>query len=512
MRTQRVVVIGAGIGGLVAALELASLGLAVTVVERAATPGGKLRQVNVDGQQLDAGPTVFTMRWVFDEILAGVNASLADYLDLQPVDVLARHAWSVRERLDLFADTARAADAIGALAGPAEAKRYRSFCAQARRIYQTLERPFICAARPGLPGLVRNVGIRNLDDLWHIQPFATMWQALSAHFHDPRLRQLFGRYATYCGSSPYAAPATLMLIAHVEQQGVWLVRGGMYRIAQVLTELAAARGAQFRYAEEASGVLVAHGRAAGVLLATGERLDADAVVVNADTAAIASGRLGSAIASAVRPTPRARRSLSAITWALVARTHGFPLVRHCVFFSQNYAAEFDDLFKHRRLPRQPTVYVCAQDRTDTEAATGGPERMLCLVNAPAGGDAPATDRAEIERCERSAFELLERCGLHVQRRPEATVITTPRDFERLFPATGGALYGPATHGWRATFRRPGPRCHIPGLYLAGGSTHPGPGVPMAALSGRQAAASLLADLASTSRSAMVAMPGGTSTR
>jgi 1-hydroxycarotenoid 3,4-desaturase len=125
------------------------------------------------------------------------------------------------------------------------------------------------------------------------------------------------------------------------------------------------------------------------------------------------------------------------------------------------------------------------------------ERLLCLVNAPPIGDTHQFTTAEIQQCERNTFERLERCGLRVLRDPQATCVTTPSDFNRLFPATGGALYGPASHGWRSSFTRPGSRSRIPGLYLAGGSTHPGPGVPMAALSGRLAAASLRADYGST---------------
>lgn len=506
------VVIGAGVGGLVAALELARRGVAVTVLERASQPGGKMREVEVGQVRLDAGPTVFTMRWVFEEIFAAAGSALSAHLRLQPVDVLARHAWSRDERLDLYADTARSAAAIAAFANPAEARRYLDFCARARAVYQSLEGPFIRSSRPSPLALVQRFGLARLGDLWRISPFATLWGALGEHFHDARLRQLFARYATYCGSSPFLAPATLMLVAHVEQDGVWLVEGGMHRVAVALATLAERRGATFRYGAEATEILAPRGRAVGVRLATGETLAADAVVVNADVAALASGCFGGAVSRAVTAAPRSARSLSAVTWSMQAETEGFPLLRHTVFFSDHYAAEFDDIFRRSRLPASPTVYVCAQDRDDRDGAPPrGPERLLCLVNAPPTGDTHPFDAAEIEQCAEQTFRQLERCGLRVHRRPETTVMTTPAQFERLFPATGGALYGRASHGWRASFSRPGATSRLPGLYLSGGSVHPGPGVPMAALSGRVAASMVLADLGSMRRSHPVVTAGGTST-
>jgi len=510
--TDRVAVIGAGIGGLVAAVELAARGLEVVVFERAPAPGGKMRVVRVGESGLDAGPTVLTMRWVFDEIFAEAGACLDASVSLRPAEILARHAWSEEERLDLHADVERTADEVGRLAGPAEAGRYRRFCERARRVYETLEGPFLRADRPSVAGLAREVGLHRLGDLWRIRPFATLWRALGQELRDPRLRQLFGRYATYVGSSPFRAPATLMLVAHVEQAGVWLVEGGMHRIAVALERLATGHGARFRYGTAVVDLSLSRGRVDGVVLQTGERVAADAVVSNADVATLESGGLGAAAARAVPPLPPASRSLSAVTWALVAETEGLPLLRHTVFFSRDYAAEFEDLFRRQRLPAEPTVYVCAQDREARDGpAPSGPERLLCLVNAPATGDLRPFDASEVERCEKRAFGLLERCGLRVRPTREPPVVTTPAGFEQLFPGTGGALYGAASHGWRAAFRRPGARSALPGLHLAGGSTHPGAGVPMAALSGRRAARAVLADLASTSRSRGTATSGGTST-
>ena len=512
MSAPRVAIVGAGLAGLAAALDLAVGGARVVVFEREAQAGGKMRQIDVGGAQIDAGPTVFTLRQVFEELFSAAGASLEELVPMTRADIIARHAWNERDRLDLVADWHRNMDAIGAFAGRRDALNYARFAQDARRIFQTLNDTFMRAQRPGLLELIRRAGWRGLPDLLHIKPFQTLWRALGSYFRDPRLRQLFARYSTYCGSSPFAAPATLMLIAHVEQEGVWLIAPGMQRLASAMTELARRQGVEFRFGTEVEAVLTRSGRSSGVQLTSGEFVPTDAVIVNADYGAIASGLLGEDIALTVPLPSRRQRSLSAVTWALVARTSGFPLVRHSVFFSHDYAAEFEQIFRQRQLPTSPTVYVCAQDRQASDGTTvSGPERLLCLVNAPASGDSNTFGPAEIDQCEQRTFSLLERYGLTVERQRNDTVITTPAQFERLYPGTGGGLYGQANHGWQATFRRPGARTHLPGLYLAGGSVHPGPGVPMAALSGRLAAASLLADLSSTRRSTRKATRGGTST-
>jgi 1-hydroxycarotenoid 3,4-desaturase len=502
---RHVAVIGAGIGGLAASIALATEGVQVTLLERAETPGGKMRQVRVGEARIDAGPTVLTMQRVFEELFEAAGETLSDHVTLEPVTILARHAWSDNERFDLHANRALSADAIARFAGPAEARGYLDFSDRAARIWQTLEPSFIRAQRPTVAGLTARAGPRQLAG---ISPFTTMARALAQHFNDPRLRQLFGRYATYCGSSPYASPATLMLVAHLESQGVWRVQGGMHALAAALAALAARLGVTVRTNARVETIETIRGRAAGVTLAGGERIEADAVICNADANAVATGRFG-ALGGAVPPTQPGARSLSALTWAVHTRPSGFPLLHHNVFFGTDSRREFEQL-ADGRLPESPTIYICAQDRADAPRDAGD-ERLLVLVNAPATGDRHPPDELEIARCRDRTIQRLHQCGLSLDLPPERTVKTGPIDWERLFPATGGALYGANAHGWMATFRRPGARTRLPGLYLAGGSTHPGPGVPMAALSGRLAASALMEDLASTRPSHRTAISGGTST-
>jgi 1-hydroxycarotenoid 3,4-desaturase len=453
-------------------------------------PGGKMREVEVAGVRIDSGPTVVTMRWVFDELFATIGESLEDFLTLRPVQILARHAWSEGERLDLYTDVERSAEAIGDFSGARQARLFRAFCERADDMYRTLEQAFIQLADPTPLSLVLDSG---LIPVARLKPYSTLWKDLGRFFPDPRLRQLFGRYATYVGSSPFRAPPTLGIVAHVEQAGVWTIDGGIHQLPRVCAALAEQRGANVRYGTKVLEILTRHGRASGVRLASGDELTADAVICNADVAAVSAGLFGAAASAAVRGYPRSARSLSAVTFSVNAVTNGFPLVRHNVFFCRDYAAEFEAIFGQGRLPREPTVYVCAQDRDD-HARGDGAERLLCLVNAPPRGDFQPFSADEIEQCEEQTFNLMRRCGLQVDSAPERRVITTPTEFEHLFPATGGALYGRTSHGWRGPFSRTGARSRLPGLYLTGGSVHPGPGVPMATISGRLAAEAVLKDL------------------
>jgi 1-hydroxycarotenoid 3,4-desaturase len=244
-------------------------------------------------------------------------------------------------------------------------------------------------------------------------------------------------------------------------------------------------------------------------LQSGEFLPADRVIFNGDASALRQGLLGDEVRHAV-PHDAPPRSMSALTWSMHTATEGVALDRHNVFFQNTYASEFEDIFKRQRLPQKPTVYVCAQDRP-ASLAVGQAERIFCLVNAPASGDGSAITEEALEQCQTHTFQHLRQLGLHLQPTATQSLRTTPQDFHRRFPASGGALYGQATHGWTSIFSRPGSNTPLPGLFLAGGSVHPGPGVPMAALSGQRAAEALMASLASTKMFPMGATYGGTST-
>lgn len=507
-------------GGLASAARLAARGYDVTVVEKEDTVGGKARRVDVDGCDVAGGPTVFTMRDVFDRLFCECGTKLEDHVQIRRSEVIARHAWSETERLDLYADPLRSEEAVGDFAGVEAVRLYREFRQTARRIHDILDEPMMRGDNVSTPlPLLWRIGLTRVGDFAAMRPHQSLWNALGKFFPDPRLRQLFGRYSTYCGSSPFAAPATLMLIAHVEAKGVWLIEGGIHALAQAMRRLAESKGAKILTGTAVAEILTERGRGArGVRLTNGERIEADAVICNADPNAIAAGKFGGLSARAVAPLPPKKRSLSAMVWFAHGKTEGFDLSHHNVFFSRDYRREFDEIASGKP-PSEPTVYLCAQDRGGhggsdaaqaTQLADGHSERIQIIVNAPANGDSHTYTAEEKERCTAQMRATLERCGLTLEAEMPHH-LASPNEWERLFPATGGALYGRASHGSAASFLRQGPRTRMPGLYCAGGATHPSAGVPMAALSGLLAAKTVHADLDSMHRSSRVAMAGGIST-
>lgn len=478
-------VIGAGIGGLSAAIRLARAGQQVLVLEQNPAVGGKMSELHDSGYRWDLGPSVITMRPVLEDLFAAAGRRLETELDLVPVEPLTRYVWPDGSTLDATRDLSRMAAQIERF-DPRDVEGYLAFLAYAARLHRVTGPAFIYGD-PVSPATLLGVSPR---DWLAVDGWRTMDQAIRGFVDSPKLRQLLGRFATYVGASPYQAPATLNVIAHVEMTGgVWYPRGGIYAIARALERLARELGVEIRTNVPVEGIDVANGRAVGVQ-AAGVTYSARAVLANVDVATVYERLLP----TAWRRSPSFEPSVSGFVLLLGLRGRTSGLVHHNLFFNHDYKAEFDDLFKRSRPPQDPTIYVTITSRTDPDDAPLDGENWFVLVNAPPLG--PAYNWEERARSYRDhVLSTLATRGVDVRDRIEVEHCLTPLDLERRTGARRGALYGMSSNSMWSAFRRPPNRARdVKGLYFAGGTAHPGGGVPMVMLSGAAAARCVLRDL------------------
>jgi phytoene desaturase len=386
------------------------------------------------------------------------------------------------------------AQRVREFAGQADAEGYLRYLKYAQRIHDITAPVFIYNDPPSLLKLART----RLRDIPAVDPLRSMQGAIRGFVSSPKMQQLLGRFATYVGASPFLAPATLNVIAHVELSGgVWYPQGGIYQIARAFTRLAEELGVDIRTGARVEEICVQAGRVTGVR-AQGVAIPADAVVADIDVATVYEKLLprGSYPASQLARLVRTGPSCSGFILLLgVART--FPeLAHHNIVFSSDYAREFEDIFTRGVPPDEPTVYISITSKTDPDHAPEGHENWFVLVNAPPLGDAFDWD-AQAGAYRDRVLDMLARRGLDVRRHIAAAHMLTPVDIERLTGARRGALYGISSNDRFNALRRPHNRSpHVRGLYFAGGTTHPGGGVPMVTLSGRVAARMALQDMGS----------------
>lgn len=473
---KKAVVIGAGLGGLAAALRLAARGWSVTVCEQTDSPGGKMNRWEANGFRFDTGPSLITMPWVFEELFEAAGTRLRDHVEMVCVHPLAEYRFDDGTR---FIHTANLPDWLTIVRRfeGGDASGFLGFMELGARLFEVSKATFFKQSPFDRPDPSAARVLRQL-------PLRHGWGAYDKtvrhFFRSPQLRQMFNRYMTYVGSSPYRTPATLSVIPFLEYAfGGWHVHGGLYRMIEALVDLGRKAGVDLQTGARVTAITHRTGRADGVELESGTHLDADVVIMNGD-ASCAPRLLGRRDA---RPLPETHRSMSGLMFLFALKKTLPQASHHTVFFSADYATEFRHLFGERRFPDDPTVYINMPSRTDRTMTPGEGEVLFVMANAPAN-DGDAWDEPMVAAARDRVMARLRKSGFpDFQSDIVASTTWTPRRMALHYDMPGGAIYGQTSHGWRGAFLRPPNRDrHVPGLYYVGGSTHPGGGTPTVLMS------------------------------
>ena len=480
---RKIIVIGAGLGGLAAAIRLAKSGFTVTIMEKNETVGGKVNFVEANGYKFDTGASLLTMRHVFEDLFDFCGKSIENYLDIIPLEPICRYFWSDGKRFEASSDLRKTESEIAKIE-LRDVENFQTYLADSRRKYEIAEKTFLAHSLNNLPKLLRP---KYLKDLLAISSLKTLDAHNRAFFQSSKLRQLFNRFATYNGSSPYQTPATFALVPFVEfGLGAWYARGGIYQIPRALERLAKELGVEIKTKCEIEKIVVKNEKAVGVQLKNGENFASDYVVANSDAIETYRNLLDKKFFS--EKLDRREPSCSGFVLLLGVKKKFPQLAHHNIFFSDDYKAEFDALFRDLRPATNPTVYVCATSRTDATQAPETSENLFVLVNAPYTSD--RTDWTKERGSYRDLIiKRLETFGLEdLGKSIEFEQTITPEDFESKYRTNRGSIYGVSSNGIFSAFLRvPNRAKQIKNLYFVGGATHPGGGMPLVLLSGKMAA-------------------------
>lgn len=476
MAERQAVVIGAGMGGLAAAIRLRVKGYDVQVLEANAYPGGKLTAFMQEGYRFDAGPSLFTAPEKVDALFSLAGENPRDHFNYTRLPEVCRYHWpdgiafTAPANPDDFASAAQRVFGV-------PAKQVRHLLQKAARIYGITHHVFLERSLHRWQTYLRWPTLLSILRLPQIDGLRTLHHANSAALGDPRLVQLFDRYATYNGSDPYRAPATLGVIPHLEYgQGAFFPQGGMHSITTALEGLARRLGVQFAYNTPVRQILTHGSRVAGVQTDSGF-FPARVVVSNSDLVATYRNLLPQ-----VHPPERLLRqekSTSGIIFYWGIRSRFQALGLHNIFFSEDYRREFDELFRQKAVPTDPTIYLNISSKRLPEDAPSGCENWFVMVNAPHDNGSQSWGSLIAQTRDGVLAKLSRMLGVDLSPLIATEAILEPRLIAQRTSSYGGALYGNASNSPLAAFLRHPNRSHrVQGLFFVGGSVHPGGGIPL----------------------------------
>ena len=492
---QNIIVIGGGLGGLAAATVAQARGHKVTLLEKNAWLGGKAVLLERDGFRFDMGPTVLTVPSVLRRIFEEAGRKMEDALDLVRLDPQWRCFFDDGSVLDLLEDTEAMAARLEQYA-PGTGGGYRRFQKLSRRLYDISERFFFWRPVESIfdtMDLKSSLDAGTLADVLNLRMGATLAGTIRRHVPDGRVSQMLDHFVQYVGSSPFNAPAVLCAIAHMQADGgVWYPRGGTWAVPQALEALARELGVVIRTGADVRRIIVDDNAVAGVELADGTRLAADAVVSNMDAVRTYRELIGGARAQRFERRRAYEPACSGVVLYLGLNRGYDHLLHHSFVFSRDAKEEFEWIYQRGEPAPDPTCYIAAPARTEPEVAPPGGEALYVLVHTPYLR--PHHDWRQMLPQYRAVIldKLARTAGLDdLERRIVCEHVLTPQDIHDRYRVLNGAIYGLASHGrFFGAFKPGNRRKDIRGLYLAGGAAHPGPGMPMVLMSGWIAADAL----------------------
>jgi phytoene desaturase len=480
--TQRVVIVGAGLGGLACALHLASTGREVTVIEREPVAGGRAGRLSLGGYDFDTGPTVLTMPSLVAEAMAAVDEPLSDWLELSPLEPAYRTHFHDGSTLDVISDPVRMAEEVAAVCGQSEADGYLRFVEYVGRLWRLQRRDFI-ERNLDSP---RDLLTADLLRLFAAGGFRRMQAKTNQFFRDPRTRRIFSFQAMYAGLSPYDALALYSVIAYLDSvAGVWFPKGGIHAVPRAMAGAAEKHGVQFHYGTSVEYVDVQAGRAVGVVTEAGERFPADTVVLNPD--------LPIAYRDLLPVTPRRLRRLrpspSAVVLHIGSKQAYGKIAHHNIHFGRSWRRTFDEVIKEGKLMSDPSLFVTNPTRTDPGLAP--PHREMYYVLAPvpnlAVGDLDWRGRLGREYAGEIIATLEARGYYDFGAGIEVSRVVTPADWADSGLAAGTPFAAAHTLRQTGPFRPSNLDPVLDNVVFVGSGTQPGVGVPMVLISGKLAA-------------------------
>ncbi len=491
MKNKKVVVVGGGLGALSAAIYLAKLGFSVLLFEKNEKVGGKVNEVVLDNYRFDTGASLLTMLSVIDDLFTFAGVTRSDYLDFLPIDPLCRYFFADGSVMDASADITKMKQAIEKIS-PEDVGAYERFLSYSERIYNLTSEIFMYTPIHEFKKLIKSRHFQTLFRLYQIDPFRTVHQSVSRFFSDPRLIQLFDRYATYNGSDPFQAPATLNIIPYIEYVlGGFYIKGGIYRLIDALVSVANELDVQIHRSSTVEKICHDGKRIMGVQV-NGEIIKTEYVLCNTD-AVIAHRELIDGYRSISKKLSRLEPSLSGMVFLWGVNGSYPELAHHNIIFSSDYRTEFEQIFKYQHVPDDPTIYIAITSKTDIEHAPEGCENWFVLLNMPYLIPEQIWDQ-EKDRMRSVVKDKLRQVGLNIDKHIEMEKIYTPVDFQDMYASNRGSIYGISSNSRTTAFKRIPNRSRIlDGLYFSGGSVHPGGGIPLVVLSGKMAATLIAED-------------------